>query len=267
MQIGLIFNGNPRILYYNSNENFELRTSLVVNTSRGLELGTVAKIKEGNAPEDLQVVRVASEEDIVLAKQNCEDAKNLAPIIKEECLKFNLEMKICLVEYTLDKEKVIINYTAENRVDFRELVKSLASKLKLRIEMHQVGSRDEVQCMGAIGPCGRVCCCKAHLNDFDKVTIKMAKVQGLSLNPSKLNGMCGKLMCCLKYEDDNYMEIYNRMPKIGQRVATDDGEGEVKSIDILREQVEVIFRKDEEFERKTYPLQDIKFSKLRNGDE
>lgn len=267
MQIGLIFNENPRILYYNSNENFDLRTSLVVNTARGLELGTVVKIKDGEAPEDLSLVRIASAEDIDLAKKNCEEAKTLIPIIKEEVAKFNLQMKICLIEYTLDKEKVIINYTAENRIDFRELVKSLASRLKLRIEMHQVGNRDEVQCMGAIGPCGRVCCCKAHLNDFDKVTIKMAKVQGLSLNPTKLNGMCGKLMCCLKYEDEHYMEVYNKMPKISQCVATPDGEGEVKSLDILNEQVEVMFNKDDEVERKIYPLTDIKFSKIGDNDD
>ena len=163
--------------------------------------------------------------------------------------------------------QLIINYTAENRVDFREIVKSLASKLKARIEMRQIGSRDQVQCMGAIGVCGRVCCCKAHLSDFDKVTIKMAKNQGLSLNPAKLNGMCGKLLCCLKYEDDVYAEVLDKMPKVGQRVSTPDGEGEAKSLDILHEEVEVLFVKGEETERKTYPLSDINFSKIRRNDD
>ena len=267
MQVGLIFNGNPRIMYYNSMQNFDLRANLIVNTARGLELGVVAKTKDGEAPEDLDLVRMTTEKDIEQANRNCEEAQKLIPTIKAEVIKFGLQMKVCLIEYTLDREKIIINYTSEGRVDFRELVKSLASKLRVRIEMHQVGNRDEVQCMGAMGPCGRECCCKAHLNDFDKVTIKMAKVQGLSLNPTKLNGMCGKLMCCLKYEDDYYMEIYNKMPKIGQRVMTEDGEGEVKGTDILKEEVEVLFTRGEEVERKTYPLQEIKFSKLRNSDE
>ena len=264
MQVGLIFNGNPRILYYTTNQEFDLRTNIVVNTARGLELGTVIKYKDGEAPEELDLVRYANDADIKQNKENAEKAKELTPIIKEEISKHGLDMKLCLVEYTLDQE---INYTAENRVDFREIVKSLATKLKARIEMHQIGTRDQVQCIGAIGICGRVCCCKAHLNDFDKVGIKMAKNQGLSLNPSKLNGMCGKLLCCLKYEDEVYTEILSRMPKQGQRVLTPDGEGEVKSLDVLREQVEVMFSRGDEVERKMFSLEDIKFSKIRRDDD
>jgi cell fate regulator YaaT (PSP1 superfamily) len=172
-------------------------------------------------------------------------------------------MKLSLIEYTLDRDKVIINYTAEGRVDFREIVKSLANKLKSRIEMHQIGSRDQVQCIGAMGVCGRECCCKSYLNDFDKVVIKMAKNQGLSLNPTKLNGMCGKLMCCLKYEDDFYAEVISRMPKVSQRVLTPDGEGETISLDILKEQVEVKFVRGEEVERKIYDLSDLQFSRVK----
>ncbi|MBQ7880414.1 MAG: stage 0 sporulation protein [Clostridia bacterium] len=267
MQVGLIFNGNPKILYYTTGQQFDLRTSLVVNTARGLEVGTVVKYKDGEAPEALDFVRVATNEDLQKAKENVEKAKSLIPMVKEEIKKFRLDMKLCLIEYTLDNEKVIINYTAENRVDFREIVKSLAVKMKARIEMHQIGSRDQVQSMGAIGICGRVCCCKAHLSDFDKVTIKMAKNQGLSLNPTKLNGMCGKLLCCLKYEDDVYAETLSRMPKVGQRVGTADGEGEVKSVDVLHEQVEVIFNRGDETERKMYPLDEVKFSKIRREDD
>ncbi len=268
MQIGLIFNGNPKILYYNTNEQYSARTSLVVNTARGLELGTVIKYKqEGEAPEDLKVVRVATEQDIKTAKDNLELGKSLIPQIKEEVARFNLQMKVCLVEYTLDKEKIIINYTADDRVDFRELVKALASKLKARIEMHQIGHRDQVQYIGAMGICGRVCCCKAHLNDFDKVGIKMAKNQGLSLNPTKLNGMCGKLLCCLKYEDDYYSEMLAKMPKVGQRVGTNDGEGEVASVDLLKETVEVVFTRKDEVERKVYPASEVKFSKVKRVDE
>lgn len=267
MQIGLTFNNNPKILYYTTDRDFELRTNIVVNTMRGLEVGTVAKIKDGEAPEDLNFVRIATEDDLMTVKENAKQAQMLVAEVKDEISKFNLDMKLCLIEYTLDKEKVIINYTAENRVDFRELVKSLAVKLKARIEMHQIGTRDQVQCMGAMGICGRVCCCKAHLNDFDKVGIKMAKNQGLSLNPTKLNGMCGKLLCCLKYEDDYYVETLDKMPKVGQRVSTPDGEGEAKNLDILHQQVEVMFVKGDDVERKVYLLEEIKFSKIRRNDD
>ncbi len=267
MQVGLIFNESPKILYYTTEQEFERGTCVVINSARGLELGKVVKYKEGEAPESLDFVRMATTEDESLAKQNIEDAKELIPVVKEEINAFKLDMKLCSIEYTLDKEKVIINYTAEGRVDFREIVKSLANKLKSRIEMHQIGSRDQVQQMGAIGLCGRVCCCKAHLNDFDKVVIKMAKNQGLSLNPTKLNGMCGKLLCCLKYEDDFYAEMLAKMPKVGQRVATPDGEGETLSLDILHEQVEVKFVRGDEVERKMYPLAEIQFSKIRRDND
>lgn len=267
MQVGLTFNENPKILYYTTDKTFDLNTKLVINSVRGIEVATVVKMKEGEAPESLDLIRIATEKDIETAKQNLQEAKSLMPIIKEEVNKFNLDMKLCLVEYSLDREKVIINYTAEGRVDFRELVKSLATKLKTRIEMHQIGSRDQVQCMGALGICGRVCCCKAHLNDFDKVVIKMAKNQGLSLNPTKLNGMCGKLLCCLKYEDEYYAQTLAKMPKVGQRVSTPDGEGETQSLDVLREKVEVKFVRDEEVERKIYDLEDINFSKVRREND
>jgi len=267
MRVGLIFNENPKILYYTSDKCFDLKSKLVVNTIRGLEVGTVVSNSDGEALEELNFVREATEQDLEKVKENQEKAKELVPVVKSEIKKFNLEMKLCLIEYTLDNEKVIISYTAENRVDFRELVRSLASKLKSRIEMRQIGNRDQVQCMGAMGVCGRVCCCKAHLNDFDKVTIKMAKNQGLSLNPTKLNGMCGKLLCCLKYEDDVYAEILAKMPKVGQRVSTPDGEGEVKDLNVLKEKVEVIFVKGEETERKLYSLEDISFSKIRRNNE
>lgn len=267
MQVGLIFNENPRILYYTTDQEYELKTKLVVNTARGIEIGTVVKFKDGEAPEVLDCVRVATEQDLQKAKLNEQKAKDLMPMVKEEVKNFGLDMKVCLIEYTLDNEKVIINYTADTRVDFREIVKSLATKLKARIEMHQIGSRDQVQCVGAIGVCGRVCCCKAHLTDFDKVTIKMAKNQGLSLNPSKLNGMCGKLLCCLKYEDDFYSETLTKMPKVGQRVSTPDGEGEVKSLDILHEQIEVLFTRGDDVERKMYPLEEVKFSRIRREDD
>lgn len=268
MQVGLTFNDNPKITYYTTDKKFDAKTNIVVITNRGLELAKVVCMKERQpAEEELKFVRVATDEDIKKAKQNILDAQEIIPTIKTEIEQCGLDMKLCVLEYTLNKEKLIINYTADTRIDFRELVKNLATKLKVRIEMHQVGNRDQVQQMGAIGPCGRVCCCKAHLNDFDKVTIKMAKNQGLSLNPVKLNGMCGKLLCCLKYEDDCYAQTLAKMPKISQRVGTPDGEGEVKSLDVLHEQVEVMFSRGDEVERKTYDLADIKFSKIKGRDD
>jgi len=267
MQIGLIFNDNPKILYYTTEQEFKRGDLLVVNTARGLELAKVSKYKDGEAPEPLDFIRFATSADIDNAKENIKEAQLITPTVKKEIEEFKLDMKLCSIEYTLDKEKVVINYIAEGRVDFREIVKSLASKLKSRIEMHQIGSRDQVQQMGAIGPCGRVCCCKAHLNDFDKVGIKMAKNQGLSLNPTKLNGMCGKLLCCLKYEDDFYADVLSRMPKQGQRVSTPDGEGEAVYLDVLHEQVDVKFTRGDEVERKTYPLTEIQFSKIRRDDD
>lgn len=267
MQVGLTFNNNPKILYYTTDERFDLKTNIVLNTSRGLEVGCVSKYKDGEAPEPLDFIRVATDKDLTQAKDNIKEATSLMPIVKEAVSEFKLDMKLCSLEYTLDKEKIIINYTAEGRVDFREIVKSLASKLKVRIEMHQIGNRDQVQQIGAIGVCGRECCCKAHLNDFDKVTIKMAKNQGLSLNPTKLNGMCGKLLCCLKYEDDFYVEVLAKMPKQGQRVSTPDGEGEAISLDVLHEQVEVKFTRGDEVERKLYDLEQIQFSKVRNNND
>ena len=267
MQVGLTFNENPKILYYTTDQKFEHHTKLVVNTARGIELGNVVAYKDGEAPEPLDLERVATPQDEKDAKQNIEDAKLLIPVVKEDIIAFGLDMKLSMIEYTLDREKIIINYTAEGRVDFREIVKSLANKLKARIEMHQIGSRDQVQQIGAIGICGRVCCCKAFLNDFDKVVIKMAKNQGLSLNPTKLNGMCGKFLCCLKYEDEFYADMLSKMPKVGQRVSTPDGEGETQSLDILHEQVEVKFVRGDEVERKMYPLEEITFSRVRREDD
>ena len=267
MQVGLTFNDNPKILYYTTEKEFERNTKIVVNTARGLELASVSRYKDGEAPEPLDFVRVANHEDVKRAEKNREEAESLIPMVKQEIAQFGLDMKLSMIEYTLDREKIIINYTAEGRVDFREIVKSLANKLKTRIEMHQIGSRDQVQQIGALGLCGRECCCKAFLNDFDKVAIKMAKNQGMSLNPTKLNGMCGKFLCCLKYEDDFYSEVLAKMPKLGQRVSTPDGEGETQSLDVLHEQVEVKFVRGDEVERKMYPLEEIKFSKIRRDDD
>ena len=170
-------------------------------------------------------------------------------------------MKIGFITVNLDKNKIYVHYTADDRVDFRELIKVLGTKYKARIEMHQIGNRDETKQIGAIGVCGRVTCCKAFLNDFDKVSIKMAKNQNISLNPTRINGMCGRLLCCFKYEDEYYAEMQKKMPKVGSTITTPDGKGVVSANDFLREKVSVTFTKDETTEVKVYELSDLQVFK------
>lgn len=259
--------GDTKWLFYEAENNVCVNDFVVVETSRGEEL---LKVLKTNVKEDCElsgkVIRVGTSEDIKNNTKNILKANEMLPIIKEKVKKYNLDMKVVKVEYTLNQDKLIIQYVADERIDFRDLVKDLASSLKSRIEMHQIGSRDQVKIIGALGCCGRVCCCKAHLEDFEKVSIKMAKNQNLSLNPQKLNGMCGKLMCCLKYEDDMYAEILKRMPKVSSKVHTPDGDGVVKSLDVLKEQVEVMFTRGDETERKIYDLSQLNFSTVNKKD-
>ncbi len=264
--IGVVFGTNPKVYYYEvSDEHIQPHDAVVVTTARGVELATVvqgATDKKDKEIEKGEILRLATAQDILDYQANIDSAKALIPEIKEVVRQQRLDMKICGVEYTLDKSKIIITYTAEDRVDFRELLKVLGAKYKARIEMRQVGNRDEVQYVGAMGICGRECCCKGFLGDFDKVSIKMAKNQGIALNPSKINGACGRLLCCLKYEDEAYKEILARMPKVNSMVITPDGKGKVVYNDILREKVTVSFERGEDVERTEYALADIKFTRV-----
>lgn len=264
--IGVVTNFIPKIEYFKTDLNLKVGNFCIVETSRGIEFVKTVEINS-KYPAEKQIIRLADDEDIKTNTQNILEGSEILPKVKELVADQNLDMKITRCEFTFDREKLIIHYTADDRVDFRELVKILALEFKTRIEMHQINSRDETQLMGALGCCGRVTCCKNHLSDFDKISIKMAKKQGLSLNPQKLNGICGKLLCCLKYEDDFYSAMIEKMPKVGSNVSTPDGEGVVKSIDCLRESVEVVFTKGEETERKTYPLEEISFSTVKRKDE
>jgi len=261
--IGVSYNFIPKIEYYQTDLDFNVGDFCLVESSRGLEFAKVVKLNCEEQSEN-KVMRKATAEDRYENQKNIELGNEVKSKIKDIIKNFNLKMKLCKCEYTFDKEKLIIHYTADERVDFRELVKVLASEFHSRIEMHQINSRDETQLMGAMGCCGRVCCCKNHLCDFTQVSIKMAKKQGLSLNPQKLNGICGKLLCCLKYEDDYYSEMQEKMPNINAKVSTPDGEGTVKSCDYLKETVEVLFIKGDETERKIYNYQDLNFSKEEN---
>lgn len=253
---------SPQTLYsLKENDNYNLKDIVVISVNGSLDIATISNFVEIKPDvEFAEIVKIATIED---KKQNCENCKftrSILPEIKKEAEKLNLDMKISFITTNLDKSKIVVNYTADDRVDFRELIKILGSKYKSRIEMRQIGNRDETKQVGAIGVCGRVTCCKSFLDDFEKVSIKMAKNQNISLNPNKINGMCGRLLCCFKYEDDFYAEMQKKMPKENSVVSTPDGKGVVTARDFLKETVTVTFTKDESTEIKIYDLKDIQFN-------
>jgi len=256
MQIVEILLLNQPISLFASNiEDFKPNSRVVVAYNDCLELGIIKG--NANAECNASIVRLATDEDNTTNCKNCAYSRSIVPEIKKEAQKQNLNMKISFVSTSLDRSKLTINYTADTRVDFRDLIKILANKYKTKIEMRQIGNRDETKQVGAIGVCGRVTCCKAYLSDFEKVSIKMAKNQEISLNPTRINGMCGRLLCCLKYEDEYYEEMQKKMPKEHSFVITPDGKGEVVSRDFLKETVSVAFTKDDTTEIKIYTLEEI----------
>lgn len=246
---------------------------VIVETARGVEYGTaVGDIKE---VEDDKVVaplkpvlRIASEKDDEQEQKNKEKEREAFKICLEKIKKHGLEMKLIDAEYTFDNNKVLFYFTADGRVDFRELVKDLASVFKTRIELRQIGVRDETKIRGGIGICGRPLCCHTHQSDFIPVSIKMAKEQNLSLNPTKISGVCGRLMCCLKHEEDTYEEINRRLPNVGDFVTTPDGlKGEVHSVNVLRELIKVIVEQGDEKEIHEYKASELKFKKRFKKDK
>lgn len=254
-------------IYYFSPENIEFNDGdgVIVETARGVEYGTVV-ISNREVPDEeivqplKPVIRKATEKDELQVLKNRADSKEAIKIAKEKIAKRELSMKLVDVEYTFDRNKIIFYFTAETRIDFRELVKDLAAVFKNRIELRQIYERDDVKMRGALGPCGRPCCCANHLQEFEKVSIKMAKLQGLSLNPTKISGVCGRLMCCLKYENDYYEESYAVMPEVGAKIRTMDGDGVVESVNILKQEVEAkILLMDGSYDIKKYKLEDIDF--------
>lgn len=262
--VGVKFRKAGKIYYFNPNDlELNLGDAVVVENSRGLELGyigeTLKEIDESELSEELMpVVRIATKKDLENFEKNKEKESQALLKAKELVNKYNLDMKFVDAEYTLDSSKVIINFTCEDRVDFRELVKELASILKTRIELRQIGIRDQAKIIGAIGNCGKECCCKMYLSDFDKVSIKMAKTQNLSLNPTKISGVCGRLMCCLAYENEFYAEIMSKMPKLNSKVKTKDGIGQVVYNDVLKERVMVKFVTEDSTKIETYAIGEIK---------
>ncbi|MEG2117277.1 MAG: stage 0 sporulation family protein, partial [Clostridia bacterium] len=213
------------------------------------------------------VIRKATDADVAQVLKNASKREEAMKVADEKIKKHNLEMKLTDAEYTFDSQKVIFYFTAEGRIDFRELVRDLAAVFKVRIELRQIGIRDEAKCVGGIAPCGRACCCASFLGDFEKVSIKMAKTQGLSLNPTKISGLCGRLMCCLSYENEHYAETVSLMPKIGASVTTPDGKGMVQSNDLLKRIVTVRVEKGDDIEIKSYPLADVNFKERMTIDQ
>ena len=243
---------------------------VIVETARGVEFGTVVmpptEVEEEKVTQPLKpVIRKATEEDIKTEAKNREKEKEAFKICQEKIRKHQLEMKLIDAEYTFDNNKVLFYFTADGRIDFRELVKDLAAVFKTRIELRQIGVRDETKILGGIGVCGRPLCCHTYLADFAPVSIKMAKEQNLSLNPTKISGICGRLMCCLKNEEETYEELNKKLPNVGDTVTTEDGlKGEVASVNVLRQLVRVIVDVDDEKEIKEYKASELRF-KTRHG--
>lgn len=243
--IGVRFKRAGKIYYFDPNDQeVEKDQHVIVETARGIEYGKVVIGRKEVNDEDVvlplkKVIRIANEEDARIVDENRAAAKEAFGTCVMKIKAHNLSMKLIDVEYTFDRNKIIFYFTAEGRVDFRELVKDLASVFRTRIELRQIGVRDEAKILGGIGPCGRPLCCSTWLGDFEPVSIKMAKDQNLSLNPTKISGLCGRLMCCLKYEHDNYESVKTELPKVGSHVMTTMGAGKVVGLKVDDHMVQV----------------------------
>lgn len=236
---------------------------VVVETTRGIELGEVVTNVHEVPEEQLTgalkpVLRVATAQDVQHDRDNRKAEKEAYAVCQRKIEEHGLDMKLVAVEYTFDNSKILFYFTANGRVDFRSLVKDLASVFRTRIELRQIGVRDEAKMLGGLGPCGRPICCGTFLGDFQPVSIKMAKEQSLSLNPSKISGICGRLMCCLKYEQDNYEQTRKTMPRVGKEINTPDGRGTVVDLHIIRERVRVRIAKNDSFEIREFSMEELR---------
>ncbi len=266
--IGVRFRTAGKIYYFDP-VDFPVQKGdhVIVETARGVEYGTVIcdpkDVEDDKVVQPLKpVLRIAGERDDEQEANNKRKEKDAFQICLEKIAKHGLEMKLIDAEYTFDNNKVLFYFTADGRIDFRELVKDLASVFKTRIELRQIGVRDETKIVGGIGICGRALCCHSYLSEFIPVSIKMAKEQNLSLNPTKISGVCGRLMCCLKNEEETYEDLNRRMPGIGDCVTTDDGlRGEVAGVNVLRQLVKVLVEVDDEKELKEYKVEQLRFKR------
>lgn len=272
--IGVRFRSAGKIYFFDP-VNFEIEkgSSVIVETARGIEFGTVVsapkEVEDDKVIQPLKpVLRIANQKDIDQEEANKVKEKEAFSICLEKIKKHGLEMKLIDAEYTFDNNKVLFYFTADGRIDFRELVKDLAGVFKTRIELRQIGVRDETKIVGGIGICGRPLCCHTHLSEFVPVSIKMAKEQNLSLNPTKISGVCGRLMCCLKHEEETYEDLNKRLPVVGDLVTTQDGlRGEVHSVNVLRQLVKVIVDINDEKEIHEYKVDDLTFRKKHTKKE
>ena len=262
--VGVRFKNTGKMYYFNPN-GFAVESGMqvIVETARGLEFGEavspIREIEDGDAFQPLKnVIRIATEEDIRLHNENAIKEKDAFRICCEKIEKHGLQMKLIDVEYTFDGNKILFYFIADTRIDFRDLVKDLASVFKTRIELRQVGVRDQAKAVGGIGICGRVICCASATGEFQPVSIKMAKEQSLSLSPTKISGTCGRLMCCLKYEQEAYEDAIRRLPGAGSIVDTPEGRGVITDVNLLRETVRVRLDKETETDLATFRAYEIK---------
>lgn len=272
--IGVRFRNVGKI-YYFSPKNLELKTGdhVIVETARGVEYGNVVLAPRDVPDEKVvqplkEVIRIANAQDDKKEETNRRKEKEAFQTCLKKIREHGLDMKLIDVEYTFDNNKILFYFTADGRIDFRELVKDLAAIFKTRIELRQIGVRDETKILGGIGICGRQLCCHTYLSEFVPVSIKMAKEQNLSLNPSKISGVCGRLMCCLKNEEETYEELNRKLPNTGDKVTTPEGlKGEVQSVNVLRQLVKVIVDVDDEKEVREYNAGELKFKVRQKRDK
>ena len=271
--VGVRFRKPGKVYFFDPGYiKLKIKDKVVVETSMGEDVGEVA-IARREMPEEKittplkKVIRLANKKDLKKLEDNKEKEKKAFNTCKEKIKRHNLDMNLIDVEYKFDNSKIIFYFTADGRIDFRELVKDLAAIYKTRIELRQIGVRDEVKKIGGNGVCGRELCCCTFLNNFDIVSIKMAKEQCTSLNPSKISGNCGRLMCCLKYEQEVYEEKLKRLPKVGSLVKTPDGEGTVSGVEVLKEALKVQFKNEDITTYKNYKASDVKVIKSSNNTE
>lgn len=272
--IGVRFRRTGKIYYFDpAGLNIEAGQHVIVETARGVEYGNVVlgvrEVEENKVIQPLKpVIRVATPEDDKIDADNRLKEKKAFDICLEKIAKHGLDMKLIDTEYTFDNNKVLFYFTADGRIDFRELVKDLAAVFKIRIELRQIGVRDETKVLGGISICGRPLCCSTYLSEFAPVSIKMAKEQNLSLNPIKISGVCGRLMCCLKNEEETYEYLNSRLPDVGDFVNTFDGfRGEVSSVNVLRQLVKVIIDVGDEKEIREYKVEELKFKQKKRREK
>ncbi|MCM1441665.1 MAG: stage 0 sporulation family protein [Roseburia sp.] len=263
--VGVKFKDGGKIYFFApGKDSYEKGMTVIVDTAKGLEYATVelpcAEVSEDKLVAPLKpIVRIANQRDKEQIKKNEERRPSAIKTAQEKAEKCGLEMKVVDCEFAFDGSKVIFYFTADGRVDFRDLVKELSAVFRQRIELRQIGIRDEIKMIGGLAPCGRECCCSSCMPEVKKVSIKMAKNQGLSLNPGKISGLCGRLMCCLSYENNYYAEVCKKMPKLGSEVGTPDGKGTVVNVNMLKMEVKVKIEDKDAVSYRDYKVEELKF--------